>query len=247
MGLAVTVLGSSAMYASTERAASGYLLDLGGTNIWLDAGGGTWQNLLRCGDYRSLAGVLLTHRHPDHTIDLFQAFHARHYGDATPLEPIPLWAPRETIAHLTSFANDLGDSFHIVPLEESSVIEIGGARVSFTSMTHPSETLGVRVESETGVFAYSSDTGSEADFRQLAAGADVFVCEATLQDSDEKWWGHMRASQAARAASEAGARSLVLSHLPHERDLEISVKEARAAADVDVSLAEDLRRIEVGA
>ena len=246
MGLAVTVLGSSAMYASLDRAASGYLLEVDDTTLWLDAGGGTWRNLLSVTDYRSLDGIVLTHRHPDHTIDVFQAFHARAYGDTEPLPPLPLWAPSETLTHLNGFTNDLIKAFTPIAISDASVLELGSARLTFTSMAHPAETLGVRVETGSGVLAYSADSGPGADFRRLGADADVFICEATFQDSDEEWEGHLRASQAAAVASEIGARSLVLTHLPHERDLEMSLKEARAAGEVEVLLAQDHMRIEVG-
>jgi ribonuclease BN (tRNA processing enzyme) len=247
MGLNVTVLGSSAMYASVDRAATGYLVEVDGSSVWLDAGGGTWQNLLRCTDHRSLTGILLTHRHPDHVIDLFQAYHARAYGDPDPLASIPVWAPQETIDHILGFTVDLEKTFNLIPITQASVLEISGARFTFADMAHSTPTLGVRIESDHGVFAYSADTGPDGDFRRLAADADVFVCEASYQDSDEEWFGHMRASQAAITASELNVRALVLSHLPHERDLEMSLKEARAAGDVEVSLAEDLRLLEVRA
>ena len=246
MGLSVTVLGSAAMYASVDRAASGYLVDLDGTAIWMDAGGGTWQNLLRCGDYRSLSGILLSHRHPDHTIDLFQAFHARNYGDTEPLAPIPIWAPQETLDHVQGFTRELDKAFDLIAIDDTSVLEIGGTRITFASMAHPADTLGTRIEHDAGVVAYSADTGPAGDFRRLAEDADVFICEATFQDSDEEWEGHMRASQAAVVAAEVNARKLVLTHLPHDRDLELSFKEARAAGDVEVALAEDFQRVEVG-
>ena len=245
MGLSVTVLGSSAMYASLTRAASGYLLDVDGTTFLMDAGGGTWTNLLRSGDYRRLAGVLLSHRHPDHVIDVLQLFHARAYGDAKPLPPIPLWAPQETVDHLEGFSSDLDKAFTVIPIEEDTVLDLQAGRVTFARMAHPAFTLGVRVEGDAGVLAYSADTGPGGAFRRLAADADVFICEATFQDSDPEWEGHMRASQAAVVATEVGAKHLVLTHLPHDRDLELSLKEARAVGEVEVSLAEDLRRIEV--
>lgn len=245
MGLAVTVLGSAAMYASLERSASGYLVHVGDANIWMDAGGGTWSNLLRCGDYRTLTGILLTHRHPDHVIDVFQAFHARAYGDPEPLEPIPLWAPEETVEHLRGFSSDLGKAFTLISISEESVLDIDTARFTFARMAHPAYTLGVRIEGEGRNMAYSSDSGPGGDFRRLAADSDVFICEATFQDSDPEWEGHMSASQAAVVATEVRAKSLVLTHLPHGRHLEISLKEAQAAGEVEVSLAEDLRRIEV--
>jgi ribonuclease BN (tRNA processing enzyme) len=246
LGLTVTVLGSAAMYASAERAASGYLIELDDARLWLDGGGGTWQNLQRCCDHKSITGILLTHRHPDHVIDVFQAFHARAYGGPEPLDTIPLWAPQETLDHLDGFSSDITKSFDPIALTEESVLEIASARLTFTSMAHPVTTLGVRIETDSGVLAYSADTGPGCDLRRLAEDADVFICEATFQDADEEWEGHMRASQAMVAAAEVGARSLVLTHLPHERDLELSLKEARAAGDVEVSLAQDLRRIEVG-
>jgi ribonuclease BN (tRNA processing enzyme) len=235
------------MYASVDRAATGYLVHSDDALVWMDAGGGTWANLLRCCDYRSLTGILLSHRHPDHVIDVFQAFHARQYGDPKPLEAITLWAPEETLERLEGFSRDILTAFNAVPISDESVLEIGATRFTFARMAHPVVTLGVRVETPSGTLAYSADTGPGGDFRRLAADADVFVCEATFQDSDAEWEGHMRASQAAAVATEIGARSLVLSHLPHERDLDISLKEARAVSDIDVSLAEDLRRIEVRA
>ena len=77
MTMSLTVLGSSGMYATPERACSGYLVEIDDQTLWLDAGAGTWRNLMRHTDFRDLSGVLLSHRHPDHTTDVFQADHAR--------------------------------------------------------------------------------------------------------------------------------------------------------------------------
>jgi ribonuclease BN (tRNA processing enzyme) len=233
------------MYASRDRAASGYLIECGDTSVWMDAGGGTWANLFRCGDYRKLDGILLSHRHPDHTIDVFQAFHARAYGPEGLLDPIPLWGPQEALERLAAYTSDFEKVFDLIPLVEASVLELGDARFTFTSMAHPPETLGIRVECEGAVLAYSADTGPGADFRRLAEDADVFLCEATFQDVDEEWEGHLHAGRAAMIAAEVGVQQLVLTHLPHDRDLEISLKEARAGGEVNVALAEDLTRLEV--
>jgi ribonuclease BN (tRNA processing enzyme) len=245
MTLAVTVLGSSGMYATVERACAGYLVELDEFKLLLDAGAGTWRNLLTHLDYRDLDGILLSHRHPDHTSDVLQAFHARHYGPDGPLEPIPFWAPEEAIELVTHYSNESRSGFDFHMITEQSAIEIGAAGVTFARMAHPPETLGVRIEHEDGVFAYSSDTGADADFKALAGEAGVFMCEATLQDSDEIWAGHMRASQTARAATDAGVQQLVLTHLPPERDHQLSLTEARAATDMPVDLAFDGLRLEV--
>ena len=56
---------------------------------------------------------------------------------------------------------------------------------------------------------------------ELAAGADLVVCESTFLSSDERLaaeYGHMTARQAGRLAREAGARRLVLTHFSRRYD-----------------------------
>jgi ribonuclease BN (tRNA processing enzyme) len=243
----VTVLGSSAMYATRQRACSGYLLHLDGRHVWLDAGAGTWRNLLEHIDFPRIDAVILTHQHPDHTSDVFQAFHARNYGSDTPMPVIPLWAPAPTLAALRGFNDKLDESFELNTIVEGGSVDFAGARFAFTRMAHPVETLGVRVEAGEAVLAYSADSGPSADFEGLAGGADLFICEATFQDSDEEWTGHMSASQAAILAVRVGATRLLLSHLPPGRDLALSLAEADAAGgSIPIQLAADGLALEVG-
>jgi ribonuclease BN (tRNA processing enzyme) len=245
--LGITVLGSSGMFATTERACSGYLLETGRSRLWMDAGAGTWRNLLGHVAYTSLDGVLLSHCHPDHTTDVFQALHAREFGGAEPLPPIPLWAPRQTLDRLIAFGSGIEDSFDLRAITAGESHEIAGARFSFVEMAHPVETLGIRVDVGGAVLAYSADTGPSADLSALASGAELFVCEATLQDSDELWSGHMSASQSGRAAGDLGVGTLLLTHLPPGRDVLLSLAQAQAAADgTRVQLAMDGEHLEVG-
>lgn len=235
------------MFQTRERAASGYLLEYDDVRIWIDAGGGTWRNLMEHVDYRELDGVLLSHRHPDHTIDIFQAFHARHYGGSDALEPIPLWAPAETIERITAYAPEIASSFDLSSIAAGGSFQFEGAGFSFFEMAHPVETVGIRVHRDDGTLAYSADTGPTGDLAGLAAGVDVFICEATFQDADAEWHGHLRASQAGSAAATASVGHLVLTHLPSGRDLGLSVAEAhRNCEGIPVELASDGKRIEVG-
>jgi ribonuclease BN (tRNA processing enzyme) len=246
VSLNFTILGSSAMYATAERAASGYLLEFAEQRVWLDAGAGTWRHLQEFCDWRALGAVILSHRHPDHTSDLFQGYHARQYGDDEPKPPIPLYAPEETIDRLVAFVEGLADSFDLNVVDSESEIEIGDAHISFVRMAHPAFTLGVRIEEGGSVLAYSADTGPGADFKSLARDANLFLCEATFQNSDEEWEGHLRASRAGEIAAEQGCERLILTHLPPGRDLSSSLEQAEAAAGgVPVALAEDRMRITV--
>ncbi|MGH2751118.1 MAG: MBL fold metallo-hydrolase [Actinomycetota bacterium] len=247
MSFAVTVLGCSGVYQTRDLAASGYLIEVDDGRWLMDAGGGTWRNLLAHLDYRELNGVLLSHRHPDHTIDIWQLFHARHYGDIEgPETKIPLWAPQETIDRLVAFEEGLAESFELVPIDQDSEVKFGEARVSFARMKHPPVTLGVRIEYADVALAYSADTGPEGDLDALATEASTLICEATLQDADEPWWAHLSATQAGSIAARCNVERLVLTHLGPGRDRELSLEQARRAApEVDVVLATDGLRLEV--
>ncbi|MGI8408187.1 MAG: MBL fold metallo-hydrolase [Actinomycetota bacterium] len=249
MSFSVTVLGSQGIFATEDRAASGYLLRFGDNNLWLDAGAGTWRNLLSHIDWRALGGVILTHEHPDHTTDVFQAFHARRYGTKEKLPPLPLWAPAPTLAKLEAFSPKIVEAFDMRSIEAGATFQWCGAVFSFHRMDHSGiETVGVRVESQGATFAYSADTGPGADFPSLVQDADLFICEASFQESDEKWEGHMSASQAAEVAADLGVKHLVLTHLPVGRDLGLSLTEApRDAKGTTVRLADDGQVFEVGA
>jgi ribonuclease BN (tRNA processing enzyme) len=247
VSFAVTILGSAAMFSTLDRASAGYLVQIDDKNVWLDAGGGSWRNLLSEIQYPDLHAIVLSHRHPDHTVDVFQAFHARMYGQDEPLPKIPLWAPAETIERLTAYTDHFDGSFDLNPVEAGDSIDFAGATFSFFEMAHPPVTLGVRVEYGGRVLAYSADTGVGGDLGGLAKDADLFICEATFQEIDDDWEGHMHAAEAAAMAARCGVAHLVLTHLPPGRDLNLSLVEAHREADgVKVQLADDGQRYEVG-
>ncbi len=97
--------------------------------------------------------------------------------------------------------------------------------------------------------AFVMDTGWCEGAVELAAGADLLVCESTFLSADEDMaieYGHLTARQAGRLAAESGTRRLVLSHFSRRYpDVEAFGDEARSEFDGDVILARDLDHIEV--
>jgi ribonuclease BN (tRNA processing enzyme) len=236
------------MFATKERAASGYLVQADQLSLWMDAGGGSWRNILHHIDYASIDGVILSHRHPDHTIDLFQALHARMHGGPEPLPPIPLWANAETLERVNAYATDVGTAFDLREVKAGGTVDVDKLQLSFVQMEHWCDTYGIRIEDPDGVCAYSSDTALGPDFDALAGGADLFICEATMQNSDPVSEGHLKASEAAEIAATNGVAHLVLTHLPPARDLGLSLAEAHhTAGGIAVELADDGKTYEVGA
>jgi ribonuclease BN (tRNA processing enzyme) len=86
---------------------------------------------------------------------------------------------------------------------------------------------------------YSGDTGPGSDLRDLAEGADVLLCEATLvgERDDGTYPYHLTAQEAGRIAADAWVRTLVLTHLAAGNDQEQSLGEAAAAYAGEIILA----------
>jgi ribonuclease Z len=97
------------------------------------------------------------------------------------------------------------------------------------------------------VFAFIMDTRWCEAALDLAAGADLVVCESTYLDADRALadeYAHLTARQAAELARSAGAGRLVLTHFSQRYgdDPEPFLREAREVFP-DVVAAEDLQRV----
>jgi ribonuclease BN (tRNA processing enzyme) len=99
--------------------------------------------------------------------------------------------------------------------------EAAGHTVTALALSHYGEpAYGLRVEHGDRVLAYSGDSGPTPTLAELARGADVFLCEATLIDPEEAPHGHLSAEEARAAAAEAGVGRLLLTHRAAEHPLD---------------------------
>lgn len=100
-------------------------------------------------------------------------------------------------------------------------------------------------------FAFIMDTRLCDGAFELAAGADMLVCESTFTDADvglARDYGHLTAGQAGRIAAESGARLLVLTHFSQRYESRQDGQFLDDAARVfsgEIALAADLDRITV--
>ena len=78
--------------------------------------------------------------------------------------------------------------------------------------------------------AYSGDAGPCEGLARAAAGADVFLCEASSPiGEDMSAYGHLTPRQAATIALAAGAERLVLTHWHGVDTPEAMIDDARAS------------------
>jgi ribonuclease Z len=125
-------------------------------------------------------------------------------------------------------------------LQRNGSLEVDGRTVHLDEVSEPRPGQS---------FAIVMDTAWCDNAVDLAADADLVLCEATFLSSESaeaEHYGHLTAEQAGRLAAEAGARRLVLSHFSARYpDVGPFADEAGRAFDGDIVLAEDLLHVHV--
>lgn len=227
----LTVLGCAWAAPIDGVGASGYLVEAGGARMLVDCGPGVATELGRHGSPWSLSGAVVSHAHFDHCYDLLPLAWTRlaRLAGAPDQTQLPLWLPPDgtpTLERLgATFAEHASEkyvrfhrtAFDAREYDDGAALRFGDATVRlFGPTAHPAPCYAVRIESPEGVIAYSADGEPCRPMRVAAAGADLFVCEATLFDEESRRpsGGHMTVRDAAELAADAGVRSLLLTHLP---------------------------------
>jgi ribonuclease BN (tRNA processing enzyme) len=254
--IALTVLGSSCSIPRPGRACSSYLIEAGGATLVADLGSGSFANLVRYRRPEALDGILISHMHADHFLDLIPLRYAMKYGERTSARKVPLYLPpggERTLRQLCSaFAKEsgddfLGDVFELLTYDPAAVLRFKAAAITFAAAHHFVPTYAIRCDVEGRSIAYSSDTAPSPAVSALAAGADVFLCEATLREDEEfePPRGHSSAREAGAMAAQAAAGSLLLTHYPATADPSALARGAAGAFNGAIDVADDGLRLEI--
>ncbi len=226
----LTILGCYGPYPPAGGACSGYLVEEDGFRILLDCGNGTLSRLQKYLPFWELDAVLVSHLHSDHTSDLMVMRYGLDLAQHRSLRsgPLPLYAPPEPAAEYARIAYKEAYSLH--PLQVGEVLALGPFNITFDSTVHALPCFAMRIESSKATLVYSGDTETYPGLAAFAKDADLFLCEANFQnaDMDQNPPNHLSAAQAADIAKEAGAKRLLLTHHHAEKDLRVSLEEAKA-------------------
>jgi len=248
----LTVLGSAGGAPTRTNPASGYLVESGSAGFWLDAGTGTFMELARHTDPGTLSGVVLSHIHVDHCTDVFGLYGYLAFGPSG-IVPVPVFAPTGAADHLSAFAR-AGEEhvFHtvldLVDSEPGSEVTISDVSIRFGRAVHPVPALVTRFDTPGGSLVYSGDTGPGSDLADLAVGADVLLCEATIagERSGETYPYHLTAGEAGRIAAEADVSSLIITHLASGADADRALGDAATEFRGPINLAVPGRTFTIG-
>ncbi|MGE5485336.1 MAG: MBL fold metallo-hydrolase [Ignavibacteriales bacterium] len=237
----LTVLGRYAPFPAAGGACSGYLLEHGGKRVLVDCGSGVLAKLQATMPLREVTDVVLSHLHGDHTSDLMVLRYAadadlRHSHRPSGIDVYAPKAPEDEFSRLAY-------KEALIPhgVDDGDSLALGGMLFEFTAVDHPFPCFSVRVSAGGRVFAFSGDTAWCPQILEVARGADVFLCEASLFDEDASggYRGHLSARQAGEIAREAGVGRLLLTHLWPFHDFSRLVAEASSAFGGETSVAEE--------
>jgi ribonuclease BN (tRNA processing enzyme) len=259
----LVVLGAAPAY--TDRAgsaASSYLLRAGSATLLLDLGQGAYANLAATIEPSTLAGVLVTHLHPDHLVDLVPL---RHYlkWEFNPPRRIRVLGPAGLASRLDGLNGEPGFAAEALDIEALAEgrRRIGPFEVEVRRVTHKEESYAIRVVAAAGDAAsggtasgggasaglvYSGDCGHAEDLLPLIRPGDTLLSEASFGAGPvAEGAGHITSADAARVASTGRASRLLLTHILSGRSREDALAGAASVFAGPVQLVTEGDRFEI--
>jgi ribonuclease BN (tRNA processing enzyme) len=233
MNVRLKIVGCSPAWPNPGGAQSGYLLEGPGA-LLLDCGPGVLARLREEAHWPSIDAIAITHFHLDHWGDLVPWVWGNMFGPGAELERPELWLPPGGRGLLGELGARLGrpdmfeEAFACSEFTEGTPFVAAGYEVTPVQVVHYELlAFGFRVRHDGTTIAYSGDTGPCTQLTDLARDADLFVCEATLLAPNEGGLrGHLAADEAREAFEHAGAKRLLLTHRPYERELDDGFEQA---------------------
>jgi len=233
---------------SARRACPSFLIN---NSILFDIGPGSLRNLrISNVDSNNIHSLFISHTHADHIADLIPFLWAIQIDGRR--EELTVYGPPgfKEIFHKLIECTYTPPTFFEFPLSVQELnFEDKVDNVSTCATNHSIPTLAFRVDSDARSFCYSADTTYSSAIVRLAENADMLLHEATfLQDQAAiaDLTRHSTATTAGQVAREAGAKRLVLFHVPPpngDREREFSA-EASAAYGGRSILCVDMEQFE---
>lgn len=236
MSMIVTVLGKYSPFPPARGACPGYWVraaspDIHEVGVLLDCGPGVLARFQEhIGPLSLVRSVILSHLHFDHTADFhvlrYAATPDRRYGTLPPA--LTVYAPPVPVTEFSLLKYK--DAVTARAVEPGETVGLQGLKATFYQGEHGITSYAVRIEGTDGTLAYSGDSRPCQGLTQAAAGADLFLCEASAIEADAQVAapGHLTARQAGEIAAQAGVKRLVLTHLWPLYDEKQILRECRA-------------------
>jgi ribonuclease BN (tRNA processing enzyme) len=257
----LTIVGMSGSGPSAGSPASSYLLQAEDPDgrLWsvvLDLGNGSLGALQRSIDPFDVDLYALSHMHPDHCADVSGLYVLLRYHPVRGAERNPGLAPSTVygppgadrrIAEMYGLEDGetMSDRLDVRCWETGRVVSVGPFDIEPFPVEHPVPAFGFRITGPStlvpgtrAVLAYTGDTDTCDALEDLARDADLLLAEAAFVEGRDTARGiHLTGLRAGAAATRAGARRLLLTHVPGWNDPALTRAEAESsfAGPIDVA------------
>jgi ribonuclease BN (tRNA processing enzyme) len=235
----LTPIGTSPAWYNPGEPNSGFLLEGNGVRVLVDCGSGVVSRYLALfGADKPIDAIVLSHVHADHCFDLVPLKYGIDFGTLGDWSP-ELWLPpgaRDRLTRLVAAWDEdfsyFEETYAVREYDVDAAFDVGPFSVTALDVPHYIESKALRFELEGTSFGYSSDLGPTPAIAPFMHGVDLLLAEAAYSEDGNlelAGRGHITATEAGRIAQEAGAHSLLLTHVPEELDFERSRAAASAA------------------
>lgn len=228
----LTVLGAGPAYTNTPGATgAAYLLRSGNASVLLDLGQGSFPALATRLEPSTLAGIFISHLHPDHFIDLIALRHYLRY-EFDPPRRVSVHAPAELAKRIDALHAEPG--FTAVALDVlslgSGVRTVAPFRIEAALVTHTNESYAFRVSVDGGPgLVYSGDCGDASDLEPLMRPGDTLLAEVSFGPGPVAPGAfHLDGPSVGRLAAAGGAARVLLTHLQMGFDPAATVASVKA-------------------
>jgi len=214
----------------------GYLIDMDGELILFECSEGIRHRIEKAGyNYSDINHLVISHSHPDHCalVQYVQSLFCNGLwgGEEYNCRELNIYCPGHIANNFQTAWNfynpDLGGEYFASPnLNFFNMTKLLGVLLAIKSpcslyrekVYHGfgrSDALAFRLETDSGIFAYSGDTGECPGIRKIAKNADIFLCECSAKSGTENMisdYGHLTPFLAGDIARTSNVRVLILTH-----------------------------------
>ena len=239
LGMDLLVVGAGPAFTDRIGATgASYLVRTPGGAILLDLGQGSFPRLAAELRPESLDGVVISHLHADHFVDLVPLRHYLCY-EAVPAARVTVYGPRALASRLDALYGEPGftaAALDVEPLAEG-LRTIGPFSVETRRVTHTDESYGFRIAlaMDGPGLVYSGDCGRAGDLEALIRPGDVLLSEVSFGVGPvPAGVAHLDAGEVGRLAASTGVSRILLTHLlmGHDRDATVAATAAESGTAV---------------
>ncbi len=211
-------LGTGTSIPHIEHSPAGLIVKAAGRYLLFDIGPGTLSRLHLAGvAYNQIDQLLLTHLHPDHTLDLATLLLAFNYAPgAERTAPFQVTGGRDLsdfFRRMVALYPEVAPVSFELPFRQvyRDQFSTGDLRIRTAPTGHTPDSIGYRIDDGHRSVVYSGDTATRGELAQLAADADLLITECSFPsgwDTED----HLNADMVGEIAEQARVKSLAITH-----------------------------------